>query len=219
MVTLGTGEGVWLFTSRHHCCESTGTYVLEGILKELTDHPAPGVKVIAVPFVDIDGAVNGDQGKNRYPHDHNRDYTDQPIYQSVRSIQKLTGRENVVCMLDLHAPFHRKERYPFEVRKNKALRERQERFSHLLAKECMADGEAFRYIEGHDLDVGMGWNVENAMIGACSVFFAYRPGVRLCVPMETPYFGTDDNRATQENLVRYGRCMARALKAIHEEGI
>jgi len=35
--------------------------------------------------------------------------------------------------------------------------------------------------------------------------------------METPYFGTEDNAVTQDGLIRYGRCMARALRAAHSE--
>ena len=31
-------------------------------------------KILCVPFVDFDGVVDGDQGKGRNSHDHNRDY-------------------------------------------------------------------------------------------------------------------------------------------------
>ena len=219
MVTLGAGEEVWLFTSRHHCCESTGTYVMEGILSELSEHPVEGVRVIAVPFMDMDGAVNGDQGKNRAPHDHNRDYIDQPLYQSVRSIRELAGREKIVCMLDLHAPYHRSDSHPFAVRKNRAMRPRQVRFGELLEQECRADAEAFQYVVGHDLDTGVSWNKEDVMSAAATGFFAHREGVRLCMTMETSYFGTPENPVTQEGLVRYGKCMARALKKARAEGI
>ena len=219
MTAFGSGDEVWLLTSRHHCCESTGTYVMEGILRELIKELPEGVKVIAVPFMDMDGAVNGDQGKNRIPHDHNRDYIDEPVYSSVRAIKELAGREKIVCMLDLHAPYHRSDRYPFEVRKNRAMRPAQERFSALLAEECAQDDGAFRYEQGHDMDTGVSWNKEDVMSAASTGFFAHREGVRLCLSMETPYFGADDNRATQENLVRYGQCMARALRRIHKEGV
>ena len=217
MTTIGEGEEVWLFTSRHHCCESTGTYVMEGILKELAKELPAGVKVIAVPFMDMDGAVNGDQGKNREPHDHNRDYIEQPIYETVRTIRALAGREKIAFMVDLHAPYHRDDRYPFEVRKNRAMRPAQERFSELLAAECTADPKAFQYVSGRDLDVGVSWNKEDVMSAASTGFFAHRPGVKLCMTMETPYFGMEDNVVTQDGLVRYGECMARALRAAHRE--
>ncbi len=219
MVTLGKGDQTWLFTSRHHCCESTGTYVLEGILSEFLEHPVEGVKVMAVPFVDLDGAVNGDQGKNRAPHDHNRDYTDHPIYSAVRAVKELAETEPITYMFDLHAPYHRSDLYPFEVRKNRAMRDVQVRFGELLERECAADPLALRYVAGHDIDEGVSWNQGGPMSAASTGFFAHREGVRLCLSMETPYFGTPEQPVTQENLVRYGRCLARAIRAAHEEGI
>ena len=88
-VTLGAGERRILLTARHHACESTGDYVMEGFLREFAVDPLAGFSVIAVPFVDYDGVIHGDQGKNRAPHDHNRDYTDAPIYPEVRAIKAL----------------------------------------------------------------------------------------------------------------------------------
>ncbi|OCT14827.1 hypothetical protein A8709_11705 [Paenibacillus pectinilyticus] len=78
-------------SSRHHACESTVNYVLEGLLAFLiADHSAflDRFCIHFVPFVDIDGVENGDQGKGRAPHDHNRDYIDQPIYAVTRAIMR-----------------------------------------------------------------------------------------------------------------------------------
>ena len=63
-----------LLTSRHHACESTGSYVLEGVIKALCENPIEGYEFFVVPMTDFDGVCDGDQGKNRIPHDHNRDY-------------------------------------------------------------------------------------------------------------------------------------------------
>jgi hypothetical protein len=38
------------------------------------------VEVVIVPFMDKDGVEEGDQGKNRKPHDHNRDYIGESIH-------------------------------------------------------------------------------------------------------------------------------------------
>lgn len=219
MTVFGGGGEVWLFTSRHHCCESTGTYVMEGILSGLHGNLPEGVKVIAVPFMDMDGSVNGDQGKNRIPHDHNRDYIDQPIYQTVRSVRELAGREKIAYMFDLHAPYHRSDKYCFQVRKNRDMRGAQVRFGEILAEECLADEKALRYTGSHDMDVGVSWNKDDVMSAASTGFFAHRAGVRLCLSMETPYFGTEENIVTQESLVWYGQCIARALLKAHAEGM
>ena len=177
------------------------------------------MKVIAVPFMDMDGSVNGDQGKNRVPHDHNRDYIDQPIYETVRSIRELAGREKIAYMFDLHAPYHRSDKYCFQVRKNRDMRGSQVRFGEILAEECLTDEKALSYTGSHDMDVGVSWNRDDVMSAASTGFFAHREGVRLCLSMETPYFGTEENTVTQESLVRYGQCIARALLRTYREGI
>jgi len=82
-----------------------------------------------------------------------------------------------------------------------------------------ADQAAFQYAFGRDMDVGVSWNKDDVMSAASTGFFAHRAGMRLCLSMETPYFGPADNIVTQEGLVEYGRCMARALKKARAEGV
>ena len=106
-VRLGGGKRTILLTSRHHACESTGTYVLEGFLREFERRPLPGYSLIAVPFMDMDGVANGDQGKNRRPHDHDMDYgVERSLYASVRAVRTLAAWEQVDYFFDLHAPWH-----------------------------------------------------------------------------------------------------------------
>ena len=70
-----------VLTSRHHCSEAVATYVVEGFAAayfaedELGEWLRRNLRLVVVPFVDYDGSVAGDQGKNRQPLDHNRDYT------------------------------------------------------------------------------------------------------------------------------------------------
>ena len=55
-------------TSRHHCAETTATFVMEGLLSavfgddELGRWMRENIEIRAVPFVDKDGVVDGDQG-------------------------------------------------------------------------------------------------------------------------------------------------------------
>ena len=95
-----------LLTSRHHCGEMMATYVLEGILAEALENlPARKMyEISAVPFVDKDGVIDGDQGKNRRPHDHARDYGDSPIYPETKAIMALVKDERFELMLDIHCP-------------------------------------------------------------------------------------------------------------------
>lgn len=78
-------RGIVLLSSRHHACESIATYALEGLLDAVLADDALGRRwrerwqIVAMPFADKDGVEDGDQGKNRQPHDHNRDYNAGPI--------------------------------------------------------------------------------------------------------------------------------------------
>jgi hypothetical protein len=60
--------------------------------------------LFASPLVDKDGVQAGDQGKNRAPHDHNRDYGGMPLYPEVKAIQDLAEAQRVQFALDLHCP-------------------------------------------------------------------------------------------------------------------
>lgn len=101
-------------TARNHCCEMMGSYLLEGIMEGILADDAQGkwlrdnVDFFIVPFADNDGVEDGDQGKNRAPHDHNRDYGDETIYSEVAAIKEQlpawsAGRPLV--FFDLHDPY------------------------------------------------------------------------------------------------------------------
>ena len=59
-----------------------------------------------VPFTDYDGAQAGDQGKNRAPHDHNRDYVEF-LYPETKAITEWIGRHaggKGFCAGNIHGP-------------------------------------------------------------------------------------------------------------------
>ena len=217
-VTLGAGAGHILLTARHHACESTGDYVMEGFLREFAAEPLDGFSVIAVPFVDYDGVIHGDQGKNRAPHDHNRDYIDAPIYPEVRAIKALAD-EGVYYAFDLHSPWHRYDTNDFIhiVRKNREKQALQDSFSALFERETAADPKALRYEGRRDIHINTQWNQEGVMKSSCGAFYAFEPRTRLAVTVESPYYGLAGNAATEETLLEEGRCLYRALKAFHRE--
>lgn len=99
-----------LVTARHHATESIASYVLEGFLRAAMSDLPEGVDfrerfvLFAIPFVDKDGVEEGDQGKNRKPHDHNRDYGENSIYPEVQAIKKLDEANNFLFALDFHCP-------------------------------------------------------------------------------------------------------------------
>lgn len=99
-----------LVTGRHHATETIASYVLEGFLQEAISESQFAQEfrkkyvLYAVPFVDKDGVEEGDQGKNRKPHDHNRDYGEKSIYPEVQAIKKLDKAQNFRFALDFHCP-------------------------------------------------------------------------------------------------------------------
>ena len=106
LLRIGNGPQKVFLSSRHHCQESMATYALEGILSEVAAHPQKYSEFTfwAVPFVDKDGVEDGDQGKNRMPHDHARDYGPNAIYPEVRAIMELIHREKPVLVFTKSAP-------------------------------------------------------------------------------------------------------------------
>ena len=206
-----------LLTARHHACESTGNYILEGILDELMKKPIEGYSVICVPFVDYDGVVDGDQGKNRYPHDHNRDYeADTPaIYASVAAIRKYIAEENVAFGFDFHAPFHSGgvRDTCFIVQKSKKDLEKLNRFGELfeecVSKETFAK-DVFLYEHANDYPPDFGWNKSDAPTFATCVM--KKETAELAFTLETAYFGTKQNIFTGEKAIQTGRCFAKALR-------
>ena len=99
-----------LITGRHHAAETMASFVLEGFLQEaMSESEAAKVfrhryALYAIPFVDKDGVENGDQGKNRRPHDHNRDYGEKSIYPEIRAIKDLDKNVRFRFALDFHCP-------------------------------------------------------------------------------------------------------------------
>ena len=102
-------------SSRHHCGEMMATRALEGIMEVVLADTEEGrwfrshADFFIVPFVDKDGVEDGDQGKNRRPHDHNRDYI-QHIYPEIRAITEQVpqwSEGKPLFFFDLHCPWIR----------------------------------------------------------------------------------------------------------------
>ena len=105
-----------LFVSaRHHCQEASASYVVEGMLAAALADDDLGrwfrenVELRVVPFGDYDGVVGGDQGKNRRPHDHCRDYNeDRPqVHPEVAAIMRMLKAWKPTVVQDTHCPWLR----------------------------------------------------------------------------------------------------------------
>ena len=115
-VTSKSRKHTLILTARSHACESMASFVMEGVVDawlngtgSLAEARREKIDLNVVPFIDPDGVEEGLQGKNRSPHDHNRDWTDQPIYASVRALETYLRStiDAQTILFDLHCPWIR----------------------------------------------------------------------------------------------------------------
>lgn len=208
-----------VFTCRHHACESPASFVLEGMLAELAAHPPSSWCAHVVPFVDLDGVQRGDQGKQRLPHDHNRDYassngiTDDidPLYPTTgaikRYVRSLDGA--VPLALDLHSPFKWGSPHDrvFFAGAPAGATGADLRFARILDGESDGgtDSLCFRAKAGFAEPGGRGG-------GATFTAFLDRVGATVSRALEIPYFGTEENQTTTDRCRGLGRAVARAVE-------
>lgn len=223
---IGEGKYGILLTARHHCCESTGSYVLEGVLREILKNPIPNVFFTVIPMVDLDGVLYGDQGKNRAPHDHNRDYIDEPIYEVNRDIVKLYKQQNIRYLFDFHSPWHYGENNDraFIVEKRTEDSKKYAEFGNMLREETEADPLSFEFTNCYNMAPDTGWNISSGMVSSSTGYANSLYQIDLAFSLETTYFGTPEGklpkgRISQDGAVRLGQAFARALKRYLNENI
>ena len=217
LLSRGDGEEAVLLTSRHHACESTGTWMMEGFIREYLRSPLPGVRLLAVPFMDYDGALDGDQGKLRFPHDHNRDYREEPIYPSVRGIQTLFAQEKPAFFFDLHSPWHfgnTNDHFYINIRGINRENPTLQKFRAYLEEEEKANIPAARYAREHDEKLLEKEGADGRVPYTAKDYAAHQPCCRLTGTTEMPYFGNPDESVTVESMLHAGRSAARALRRI-----
>ena len=216
-------------SARHHACESMASYVLEdlveGILAEGDEGPwlREHVEFLIVPFVDKDGVEDGDQGKNRRPHDHNRDYGEKSIHPETASIRERVPRWSdgkLVAAIDLHCPYIRGDYNEFVYlvgRREPDAWAEQQRLGAILER---VQSGALDYRNADNLAFGQAWNTGVASgLKSCSTWFGEQPGIRLATSIETAYATAHERMVTAETARAFGRDLARALATyLREEG-
>jgi hypothetical protein len=104
---------VWI-QARQHAWESGSSWVGRGFAEWLMGNdPAAqrlraAAEIVFVPVMDVDNAATGNGGKNQTPHDHNRDWTDDPVHPAVAAAQKklraYARDDRLSLFVDLHNP-------------------------------------------------------------------------------------------------------------------
>lgn len=211
-----------LLTARHHACESLASYVLEGVLEAVLAKTDDGkwlrehVELMAVPFMDKDGVEEGDQGKNRRPHDHNRDYV-QKIYASVRALTERVpawSGGKLRAAIDLHCPHIRgahNEVIYFVGGPDAGNWARVGRFAGIL--QAVQQGP-LAYRVSDNLPFGKSWNVgtQDATLQSFSKWAETLPGVDVATTIEFPYANAAGGEVNADSARAFGRDLARALR-------
>ena len=212
--SFGDGENTIVLTARHHCCESSGSYTLEGVVSYLKEHLPSNLSVIVVPYMDFDGCVCGDQGKNRRPHDHNRDYIDNPLYNEVIALKKLTEDKKVMYAFDFHAPFYQGGRrdYPYIVYPRDDCKI--DDFGKILDEKTSA--LPVPHMQANDVHYGQEWNKKSDTVEKFSDYFGKRSENKLAFTLENPYFGTENHPICADDLRNIGKAFAQAIIEYHK---
>ncbi len=214
LLKFGNGDKHILFTARHHCCESTASYVLEGVIDALLEQHSDVLEdycVHVIPFIDIDGVENGDQGKERAPHDHNRDYNESPLYASTKGIYEYTKDKQIAIFIDFHSPMHWGPRSNWThihySSKEGVTPDLQFIFGDHLRKissvhPIVYDDTAFASLHG---------SRSNKTGAPSSAHYFREKNANIALTIETPYSGVLEVGYTKEMLHTWGEDVAEAL--------
>jgi hypothetical protein len=215
MLTCGcineTPKNRVLIVARHHCCETLQSFALEGLIDYmLGDEPGAAwmrsnVELLAIPFMDKDGVEDGDQGKNRMPRDHNRDYDEHGIYPEPTAL--------ISVGLDLHCPWISggiNECVYFVGLPSEEKWAEQQTFSRILEKTKQGP---LPFRASNNLPYGSGWNVAASYQKGRSFsrWLCTVPGIRLSTTVELPYANAEGIEVNANSARAFGTDLGRAI--------
>jgi len=221
----GKAEHCVLLTARHHACEMSTGWALEGFSEAVLADTPQGqwirehAEIWIVPFMDKDGVEDGDQGKLRRPHDPWLDYAGDSLYPAVAALRERVpawsaGRLRVA--LDWHSPAMRDDRIYFAgPRKAETAREVDE----LSRRLATGQTGPLVFDPRDNMPYGQGWNTE-ATYGSLRSFAQWAedlPGVQLATTLELPYASVQGRDLTPESSRAFGADVARALQSYLNE--
>ena len=223
----GKAKRRFYMCSRHHCGETMGTMVVEGAAAafladdELGRWLRENVELMAVPFIDYDGVVAGDQGKCRRPHDHNRDYQKflYPETKAATEWLRQHAGHRVDAYLDVHCPwlFGGENDTLYTPWKDPALVRdagAELRFSRLLERNQCG---SMRYAATNDLPFNVGWNNHGTYAaGWSSEVWALKTlkGLRIGRTLEVPFDTASGAVVTPDTCRALGRDVMKALREL-----
>jgi len=215
IITIGnplTATRIGVFISRTHSCESTASFALEGtvdyLLNNVSERFLTDNVFYIVPMMDIDGVYNGDQGKDRMPHDHNRDFAgNAPVYNSVRALKEFVDAlPRVDVFVDFHSPGLADPN--MSIYYNTPVTQQVNAFSTILVDVIAAEFNPSKILfnPNHNLDRGA-FNPQ-----ASTGWFYLSQGAVLPITLEVPYSGRPEDEYTPERLRLFGQNFMQAIR-------
>ena len=214
-----------LLTARHHACEMMASNVLEGVIETVLTSKDKAIRDLRdntefwiVPFMDKDGVEDGDQGKNRKPFDHNRDYNEKSIYRSIDSLKKqvpVWAKDGLAAAIDVHCPNIREGKYTETIHlpglENKKMEKKQYNLINLIAKHNK--GPLTFSKQKAMVPFGTSWNTaRNYRQGKSFHQWASAlPNAGLVSTIEVPYGVYEGQVVTPERMKAFGRDVAYAI--------
>ena len=211
-----------LITARHHACEMMANYVVEGIIESILNEKDLGylkenVEFLFIPFMDKDGVENGEQGKNRIPRDHNRDYVNKSIHSSIAELRKIApdwSEGKVKIALDIHCPWIKgkgNEIIYLVGNSDSIMEKKQIVFSKLLEKNSV--GEIKLYHKDF-LPFGIDWNTNNNYTKGMSFskWASTLKDISLASTIEFPYSNVSGIQVSKDGARIFGKAIAYSIK-------
>ncbi len=216
-----------LITCRHHACEMMANYVLEGLIDALNcdERLRRSAAFCTVPFVDKDGVENGDQGKNRSPHDHGRDYAPggsiYPETGALRDWARGWFDGTPAVALDIHCPGSRGQYHECVLLPTRARSpenwQRMRPFLKML--EDRQSGElAFRLSDSEEFETWDGKPYRpHPHLRGFSAWAEELEGMVFATSLEIPYANANGREVNQETARIFGADLGAALRGWLEE--
>lgn len=209
-----------LITLRHHACEMMQNYVLEGLIESMLNEKKlqflrEEVEFLVIPFVDKDGVENGEQGKNRLPRDHNRDYSGKSIHNSTAALREMIPTWNegkLKIAIDLHCPWlHGQESEQIYMTGKPGMEKNQMTFFKLLEKHSFGELKVYHQDFMH---YGTSWNTgKNTTKGwSFGMWASTLDGISLAATIEFPYADISGIPVTKDGARVFGKSIAYSFK-------
>jgi hypothetical protein len=211
-----------VLSARHHCSEAPAMFALEGMVATFFEDSELGawlrenIELTVVPFVDMDGAVEGDQGKWRLPHDHNRDYVEF-LYPETAALASLIAETEPQVFIDFHNPklYKYNDNYIYTPYKEyNGVNELN--FSALIEK--YQEG-GLNYKTTDNLAYGTSWNAKHNYTDGMNVATWVATNIKsiqIVRTIEFPFAYSNGELVYPDKLRKFGHGMARALRAYAE---